>query len=341
MENRNLQQAPQWSLKRLMEGKWTKEFEAYTADQFAGRAGWVQAKVTAERVMGRSDTGGVYWGKNSRLFEKRDMPQAGRLQQNLTAMAAFADWADGEGITVSFLPAYSAYAIYPEELPAYAEVFDEKKAMQQAEEVLREKMVMIDPLDKLVKHKGENIYFLTDHHWTQDGARIAYETWAEKMGFQPTGRLREVKSRQPFYGSLYSKAPLPWQQPDELRVWVDDEAQMQMQIPETKERIEGVYRWENLEKKDQYTVFLGGNYAQVKITTSANTNRKLLVFKDSFAHALVPLLARHYDEIDVVDLRYFKQPVREYVKAQGITDVLFAYNLSWMADDPYIPAIQY
>ena len=40
------------------------------------------------------------------------------------------------------------------------------------------------------------------------------------------------------------------------------------------------------------------------IKTQAATGKKLLIFKDSYAHCLVPMLLGDYSEIRLVDLRY-------------------------------------
>nr|WP_307905810.1 hypothetical protein [Clostridium botulinum] len=49
--------------------------------------------------------------------------------------------------------------------------------------------------------------------------------------------------------------------------------------------------------------------------------------KDSYAHSLVPFLTNHYDEIYMVDLRYFNDNVYEYIKKNDIKDILFLYNV--------------
>ncbi len=95
------------------------------------------------------------------------------------------------------------------------------------------------------------------------------------------------------------------------------------------------YKLQNLAKKDQYTVFLDGNHVTQDIRTGNHTGRTLAVMKDSFAHALAPLLAAHYRVI-LIDLRYFSQPVRPYLLEQGVTDVLISYNMSWFAGDTNI-----
>ena len=54
---------------------------------------------------------------------------------------------------------------------------------------------------------------------------------------------------------------------------------------------------------------------------------------DSYAHALIPFLTAHYETIDVVDLRYFKEALASWMDGREITDVLVLYNASTFAAD--------
>ena len=60
---------------------------------------------------------------------------------------------------------------------------------------------------------------------------------------------------------------------------------------------------EKLEEKDKYSVFFGNQYGYMEIRGQEEGRGKLLVIKDSFAHAVLPMLAADYD-LDVLDLRY-------------------------------------
>ena len=43
--------------------------------------------------------------------------------------------------------------------------------------------------------RGEDLYFRTDHHWTQDGAYLAYRAFCEAAGFAPAEDLAAVERR--------------------------------------------------------------------------------------------------------------------------------------------------
>ena len=321
-ENRVLQQKPVLNLSSIASGKWMDDVETYLADQFPGRTFFVRTKASIDYLMGKRLIGGTYVGKDGQYFETTAKVDETQLEKNIKYLTAFAAKKD-----FAFLPVYSAYTIYPELLPAYAQVADETALLEKLG------LAYIDILPQLMAAKGENIYFKTDHHWTQDGAYIAYLTYCEAMGIEPVTKYERIESAQPFYGSLYSKAPIFGAQPDEFSLYnIDREVSVVYDMDEST-RTDSLYTMKALEKKDQYVAFLDGNHARVDITTDAGTGKQLIVFKDSFGHALVPFLANHYDEIVVLDLRYYNFSISDLLAEMPEADVLMTYNISWLAQD--------
>ncbi|MBR1732421.1 MAG: hypothetical protein IJ729_01575, partial [Alloprevotella sp.] len=56
-------------------------------------------------------------------------------------------------------------------------------------------------------------------------------------------------------------------------------------------------------------------------------SRRLIIIKDSFGNALPAHLFHSFEEVHVVDFRYFTKNMVRYVRENGITDVLFACNI--------------
>ncbi len=62
------------------------------------------------------------------------------------------------------------------------------------------------------------------------------------------------------------------------------------------------------------------------MSPDAVTDRRLIIFRDSYTSSLVPLLLGAYREITLVDLRYIDSArIGEYVDFAG-ADILFLYN---------------
>ena len=60
----------------------------------------------------------------------------------------------------------------------------------------------------------------------------------------------------------------------------------------------------------------------------AGNGRKLLVIKDSYAHTLVPLLAHHYEAIEMIDPRYYRQDLYAFAEEQEIDEALLVFGLA-------------
>ena len=52
--------------------------------------------------------------------------------------------------------------------------------------------------------------------------------------------------------------------------------------------------------------------------------RKLMIVKDSYGNAIPGYLFGSFEDIYVVDMRYFDSNLVNYIKSEGVTDLLFA-----------------
>ena len=80
-------------------------------------------------------------------------------------------------------------------------------------------------------------------------------------------------------------------------------------------------------------MFYGGNYGLIEASSDAKTGRRLLVIKDSYAHCFVPFTYSYFDQVDMVDLRYYNQSLAQLMEEKEYTDILFLYNASGFAED--------
>ena len=96
---------------------------------------------------------------------------------------------------------------------------------------------------------------------------------------------------------------------------------------------EGVFYRERLAGYDPYMVFLDGNQPFVRLRNPDGTGRLLLI-RDSFASSLAGFLAQSYEEVALVDLRYYKQPISQL--AEGFDQILVLYSLENFLTDSNI-----
>jgi hypothetical protein len=130
-----------------------------------------------------------------------------------------------------------------------------------------------------------------------------------------------------FYGSLYSKGGFRHINPDSIELYIPKaDEECKVDYVDENRTSNSIYDMDCLNKKDKYTVFLGGNHSLVKITSNAPNKKKLLVVKDSYANSFIPFLTGHYSEIYVVDLRYYNEDLKDLVNKNKINDILFLYS---------------
>lgn len=72
---------------------------------------------------------------------------------------------------------------------------------------------------------------------------------------------------------------------------------------------------------------MGGDTRTVKVTTSTKNGRRLLIMKDSYGNALPGYLFYSFEEIHIIDFRYFTKSVVDYIRRNNISDLLFANNI--------------
>ena len=76
-----------------------------------------------------------------------------------------------------------------------------------------------------------------------------------------------------------------------------------------------------------YLTFMGTDQAYVKVKTSTPGNRKLLIIKDSYGNAVPGNLFYSFNEVHVVDFRYFTHNLKDYINKNGITDIAVCFNV--------------
>lgn len=340
-ENRSLQQKPEFCVDDFFSGDYTSDYESYVSDQFWNRDFWIKLKVKVERKFGKQEVNQVYFAKDNYLIEKHTPLDVNTelIEKNTHRIQNFVqiygDHIDGN-ISVMIVP--TASEILKDKMPKYAPNIDEESLIQQvSEDVIGENVKVIDLVPSLQKHSDEYIYYRTDHHWTTLGAWYSYQTWQKELGgtlIDESDVTKETVSTD-FYGTTYSKVNIPLES-DSIDIYHSKWENQCKIIVDEKEEQSSLYDFEFLKTKDQYAMFLSGNHAIVNIETGQKTGKILLVIKDSYANCFVPFLVGQYDNIIMLDYRYFTKSTKEIMESNEITDVLILYNAVNFAQDQYL-----
>ena len=199
----------------------------------------------------------------------------------------------------------------------------------------------VDVYTALGKHVAENIFLRTDHHWAPLGAFYAAQQFAKvaKVPFKPLSSY-ERKVVHGYVGSMYGyshdislkNAPEDFvyymPQGIDYKSWFINYTLSKGKTVGESAPIERNFF---IHYKDgsagAYCTFMGGDTRTVKVVTGNKNGRRLMILKDSYGNALPAYLFYGFEEVHVVDFRYFPHSIRKYVADNSITDVLFANNL--------------
>ena len=231
-----------------------------------------------------------------------------------------------------FTLAPSAATILTDKTPRNAPITDQISQIQ----TIYNRLGTVTPLDittTLQRHKGEYIYYKTDHHWTSLGARYAFEAMALSMDISAVSEYDIHTVSTTFQGTQSSESG-DHSSEDTVQVFTPKtDVVYYVNYPSTQEKSASMYKRDCLNVKDHYTVFFGGNYPIVEIYTTANTGRNLLIFKDSYANCFIQFLTPYFDKIIMIDPRYYYDDLTSVITTQGITDILFLYSADTFMED--------
>lgn len=245
------------------------------------------------------------------------------------ALNAFAAVLPDDVKLYSVLAPTSAAVTLPGE---YAEQFpDQAQIIADVAAALDERFTSINILPAILAHSDEYLYFNTDHHWTARAGYLAYAEICRALGLAalPEDEYQLVDSGVAFLGSIAQSTGSA-----QLARGLDELFYYQLNAPISYEywdntgkryQSQGVYKSWYLrdEQTNKYAFFMGGDLPYIKLTTGADTGRKLALVKDSYANTVIPFLTAHYDEIHVIDPRNSNFNAVDIITNNDIDDVLF------------------
>lgn len=191
----------------------------------------------------------------------------------------------------------------------------------------------VNVFDALSAHKKEYIYFRTDHHWTQLGAYYAYQEYCKSMGYstKPLSDYQKLDFPE-FYGTFYFFMNRPESlkgHPDQVTAYQG--SMNSMQYTDSKGNLqEGklINDASQMLPGNKYNCFMLGDHGYVEIHNEGAPRKKsILVLKDSYGNAFVPLLAQDYRDVYVVDYRHYQGNASSLIQEKGIEEILFLNNI--------------
>lgn len=327
-ENRYLQLLPSLNAADFFSGRFMTEYEDYTTDQFVGRDGWITLKARAELAAGKKENNGVFLCNSEDgeklLLQTFTRPDDAALDDNMAALNTLVQSTD--------VPVY--FALIPDKSQLYAARLPKNVPNDSEAEVIgycyaQSDARTIDMLTPLSAHADEYIFYRTDHHWTSLGAYYGYTAIAQAMGLaaEPLDTYTRQTVSAAFYGTMWSSSGFRWVAPDSIETFVQPPSGLLVtNYPEGEPVTGSLYDAAFLQKKDKYSYFLGGNTPLQEIVTGNTDAPSLLIVRDSYTDSLVPFLLEDFSEIDVLDLRYYRAGLADFIAQKDFGAILVCYS---------------
>lgn len=332
-ENRYLSSFPEFSWEALKDGDYTADLESYLADHFPFRDFFMGVKTGFELAIGSKEINDIYIAEDGYLIEKYQKPQ--NTEKIIRVFNGLAESVTEAEVYLMLVP--TASEIYADKLPKNAPVNSQLATLTEIYGAVDCEPVMVAEALAEQKDGEEELYYRTDHHWTSYGAYLAYQEFCKVRGLDPVEltALEEKVVTEKFKGTIYSKVNDYTRDGDAITIYENSAQKLTVNYTDTGEVTDSLYNYEYLEKKDKYSFFLNNIHPLIEVTNeSADTDRELVLIKDSYANCMVPFLVNHYSKVYVIDPRYYKNAVSELVNENTVrTDVLLLYNMNTIDTD--------
>lgn len=331
-EKRVLDEFPKFSVSSVTDGSFGKGLESYLSDHFPFRNFFVGVNSYFELFTGKNGNSGIYSGKDGYLISAPTSFEKSTVVNNAKR---FSDFAEKVSINANLIIVpYTGY-VMNNELPPLHEEYKDDEIFSIASQNLHN-INLLDLRDAFKARKDDTqLYYKTDHHLTSAGAYIMYEEFCKADSIKAAQSF-EKEQYPGFYGTTYSRSGLWYKTPDSVELWKDNNLNVAVTIDDESslKTSDSIFFTSHLDEDDKYPVFLDGNHALVKIENkNCKNGKKLLIINDSFAHCFAGFLCENYSEIYMVDLRYYRKPVSDLIKKNGINEMLFVYGTENFSTD--------
>ena len=343
LENRKLSQMPILSLKSYIDTSFSSDYEKYINDQFFLRDKWIDLKSRIEYLLGKRENNDIIFGKENYLFKKFTTFNDEMLKNNLNSIITFTNNYNKE---VDFFIIPNSYAIYDELTPRYLPLVDQLSLVNSINSYLSLKsnnhINTINVAEELLKNKDDYIYYKTDHHWTSYGAYLAYLTYMDYLGLEivDINNLEKITINN-FLGTYYNRSKYFKADSDFITYY--NILGLHIEI-DGKEQL-SLMDLDKFKGSDKYSAFLWGNNGLTKvINENISEERKgssILIFKDSYANSFIQFLSYNYEIIDIIDLRYFKESIRNFMKDKDYNEILIMYSFNNLSSDINIRRLKF
>ena len=171
-------------------------------------------------------------------------------------------------------------------------------------------------------------FYTTDHHWNYKGSYAGYCQVVRMLLGEDEPVMEPVETVTfpvKFNGSMNKNLRLKDSQED-FTVYRFDYPEMKIEVnglPRAALGSQEAYfagKYSTNPLFNHYGKFYGGDNELVHIETDRTDRGNLIMFSNSFANAILPLLASHYHHLWMVDFRYFEPAMKKNINFMEILE---------------------
>lgn len=314
--------------------------ETYGLTQSVFRNNYIYSKIPGQTVFKTSDDRLVLEKLHS-VYDYSDQ---------MRSLKSFSQWVNDKGIDF-FVTHAPTKEVADDEYPLG--MSQEKNSNDCIVESLQKNEIPCIDFRKNPKISTDSSewHYRTDHHWTTKTAFLSAQYLVEELnrvcdyGLDESVLNTENFNRElhenVFLGSAGQKTGSLYAGKDDFELYLpkfsDTDFYVEITHSETEiEKREGTFEQALIFKEhidnsyyedSSYSTYLDADHSMTKIVNNnTDSDKRIVVIKDSYANAMVPYLAMVTKEIVMIDPRWYRDSMKDYIEKYKPDAVILVYN---------------
>ncbi len=173
---------------------------------------------------------------------------------------------------------------------------------------------------------GIEDYYRTDMHWKQEQIVDVARRLADHMGVMLENNYEIVTLDTALNSTYYGQIPEDIEQ-EYMSYLMHNYYNECIVYDYQNNKAIPIYDLDLAKSEISYDMFLSGSISVITMENpKAETDRELVIFRDSFGSSIAPLFLEGYKKVTLLDIRYLSETmIEQFVEFQN-QDVLFLYN---------------
>lgn len=309
--------SPVFSAEKLISGKLALDYEKYALEQFVLRDQFRHLKALSTYLSGQRENNGIHLVQGG-LYRLEPVKEQGIHTAATKFNQLYDTYLQGLDVYWAVIPDKAYYLPGGLGLPL---------GYERMLAILQDKLASMDYID-LFPALSQEDYYRTDSHWRQERLIPVADLLLSKMGRELARGEYGEHELHPFYGSYYGRSGLLL--PPDTIIYLSNETLARAEVYDQDGKdLGGIYNLELFASMDPYNFFLSGPTPIITmVNPDPSTDRELIIFRDSYASSLAPLLLERYAKVHLVDLRYItSNQLEDYLEFGPHQDVLLLYSV--------------